>query len=249
MGEEPDPQVGERPLADPAREVGLQRREPEGDEPDDDERGHDPGELLQVAGLDPLVDGELREERRHERDEREREQRGDRARRARPGTAARARTASRGAAGVCRHDQSPTLPPRSSERCEPACQTFMPTPPPCRHPDLLEQPELVDLAEDGARARAARSACPARRSARARARRPCRRARSSRAGARSRSSCGRASPRSSPARISDSVVASTEAVASSRIRMRGSITSARAIASRWRCPPESVIPRSPITVS
>ena len=52
-----------------------------------------------------------------------------------------------------------------------------------------------------------------------------------------------------PARISDSVVASTEAVASSRIRIRGSITSARAIASRWRWPPESVIPRSPITVS
>ena len=49
--------------------------------------------------------------------------------------------------------------------------------------------------------------------------------------------------------MSDSVVASTEAVASSRMRIRGSITSARAIASRWRWPPESVIPRSPITVS
>ena len=53
----------------------------------------------------------------------------------------------------------------------------------------------------------------------------------------------------SPARMSDSVVASTEAVASSRMRMRGSITSARAIASRCRWPPESVIPRSPMTVS
>ena len=53
----------------------------------------------------------------------------------------------------------------------------------------------------------------------------------------------------SPSRIRASVVASTEAVASSRIRIRGSITSARAIASRCRCPPESVIPRSPITVS
>jgi hypothetical protein len=50
-----------------------------------------------------------------------------------------------------------------------------------------------------------------------------------------------------PARILASVVASTLAVASSRIRMRGSRTSARAIATRWRCPPESVIPRSPIT--
>ena len=37
-----------------------------------------------------------------------------------------------------------------------------------------------------------------------------------------------------PMRISASVVASTEAVASSRIRMRGSTTRARAIASRWR---------------
>ena len=53
----------------------------------------------------------------------------------------------------------------------------------------------------------------------------------------------------SPSRIRASVVASTEAVASSRIRIRGSITSARAIASRCRWPPESVIPRSPITVS
>ena len=53
----------------------------------------------------------------------------------------------------------------------------------------------------------------------------------------------------SPARMSDSVVASTDAVASSRMRIRGSITSARAIASRWRWPPESVIPRSPMTVS
>ena len=53
----------------------------------------------------------------------------------------------------------------------------------------------------------------------------------------------------SPRRIFASVVASTDAVASSRIRMRGSSAIARAIASRWRWPPESVIPRSPITVS
>ena len=52
-----------------------------------------------------------------------------------------------------------------------------------------------------------------------------------------------------PARIRASVVASTDAVASSRTRMRGSIRSARAIAMRCRCPPDSVIPRSPITVS
>ena len=52
-----------------------------------------------------------------------------------------------------------------------------------------------------------------------------------------------------PRRIRASVVASTEAVASSRMRMRGSIASARAIATRWRCPPDSVIPRSPTSVS
>ena len=52
-----------------------------------------------------------------------------------------------------------------------------------------------------------------------------------------------------PSRILASVEASTDAVASSRIRMRGSTTSARAIAIRWRWPPESVMPRSPITVS
>ena len=37
-----------------------------------------------------------------------------------------------------------------------------------------------------------------------------------------------------PTRISASVEASTEAVASSRTRIRGSTASARAIASRWR---------------
>ena len=53
----------------------------------------------------------------------------------------------------------------------------------------------------------------------------------------------------SPRLICASVVASTDAVASSRISTRGSTISARAIASRWRWPPESVIPRSPIIVS
>ena len=49
--------------------------------------------------------------------------------------------------------------------------------------------------------------------------------------------------------ISCSVEASTDEVASSRIRMRGSATIARAIAMRWRWPPDSVSPRSPIRVS
>ena len=51
------------------------------------------------------------------------------------------------------------------------------------------------------------------------------------------------------ASLGQGTTASVDAVASSRIRMRGSMISARAIASRWRWPPESVIPRSPITVS
>ena len=46
--------------------------------------------------------------------------------------------------------------------------------------------------------------------------------------------------------IWSSVALSMALVESSRIRMRGSVSSARAIAIRWRCPPESVTPRSPI---
>ena len=42
-----------------------------------------------------------------------------------------------------------------------------------------------------------------------------------------------------------SVVASSALVASSRIRIGGFFSSARAIEMRWRSPPESVRPRSP----
>ena len=45
--------------------------------------------------------------------------------------------------------------------------------------------------------------------------------------------------------ISFSVAVSTLEVASSSIRMRGSISNARAIEMRWRSPPESPCPRSP----
>ena len=38
-------------------------------------------------------------------------------------------------------------------------------------------------------------------------------------------------------------------VASSRIRMSGFFSTARAIERRWRCPPESFEPRSPMLVS
>jgi len=49
--------------------------------------------------------------------------------------------------------------------------------------------------------------------------------------------------------ILSSVALSMALVESSRMRMRGSVISARAMARRWRCPPESVTPRSPMTVS
>jgi len=49
--------------------------------------------------------------------------------------------------------------------------------------------------------------------------------------------------------ISCSVEASTDDVASSRMSTRGSARIARAIARRWRWPPETVKPRSPISVS
>ncbi len=53
----------------------------------------------------------------------------------------------------------------------------------------------------------------------------------------------------SPSRMSDSLSLSSEEVASSRIKTLGSAKSARAMASLWRCPPDSLTPRSPTTVS
>ncbi len=55
--------------------------------------------------------------------------------------------------------------------------------------------------------------------------------------------------RSSASRTTPSASGSRALVASSRKRMRGSRTSARAIAMRWRCPPDSRAPRCPTTVS
>ena len=54
-------------------------------------------------------------------------------------------------------------------------------------------------------------------------------------------------PRAAHRRIRSSVAVSTALSESSRIRMAGSRTSARAMAVRCFCPPESVMPRSPIT--
>ena len=68
--EEPDPEVGEGALADPAREVGLRAREDEGGDARGDEGDDDDRELVEVLRGDAVVDGELREVRREERDER-----------------------------------------------------------------------------------------------------------------------------------------------------------------------------------
>jgi hypothetical protein len=55
--------------------------------------------------------------------------------------------------------------------------------------------------------------------------------------------------RSSASSTSPSVSTSSALVGSSRIRIGASFSSARAMATRCRSPPESVAPRSPITVS
>ena len=82
-----------------------------------------------------------------------------------------------------------------------------------------------------------------------RARRCGRRARSSTAGARSRSSCARASASRAPPAPGAPTRSRARDVASSRIRIGASFRIARAIAMRWRWPPDSRTPFSPTAVS
>ncbi len=77
MAEEPNPQIGERALPDPARVVGLRARQHEGRDSRRDERDDDEAQRLEVLFDDPVVDGELGEIRRQERDGRVRHQRDD----------------------------------------------------------------------------------------------------------------------------------------------------------------------------
>ena len=65
--EELDPQVLQRALADPARQVGLRVGRAPVDQRRGEERDHDPGQRAQVAGRDPGVDRELGERRRRQR--------------------------------------------------------------------------------------------------------------------------------------------------------------------------------------
>ena len=71
----------------------------------------------------------------------------------------------------------------------------------------------------------------------------------SRGGGRSRSPFGPAAAARAPTRSSRSVRTSTFEVASSRMRMRGSASSALANAISCRCPAESATPRSPTSAS
>ena len=81
VAEELVAQVGEDALARPAGEVGLRdARQEVGDARDDEEDDRD-RERLEVPLADAVVDGDLREERRHERGQRRREERDDRERR------------------------------------------------------------------------------------------------------------------------------------------------------------------------
>ena len=81
VAEERVPQVGQDPLARPAREVRLRRGRQDGQEAGQDEERDDPPQRLDVLLVDAVVDRELPEIRRHEADCRRREQRADRERR------------------------------------------------------------------------------------------------------------------------------------------------------------------------
>ena len=260
--------VGEDALAGPADEVGLGagRREP--DQPDADERDHDPGQRVEVALGDAVVDGELGQVRRGEAG-RHRQQHGDEAER-RP-------------ALVGRH-----VAPESADAPQPALarrvlgrRDAVHAGHPPRHPSRPRAPARPRRWR--ARRRRRRGSGRGRRRGRRRCGRPGR-ARGSRGRWRSRPAAtrGRRRRRCGPRRgrrcasaramverrwammivvrpahhasrsarlMRASVAASTDAVASSRIRMRGSTSRARAIAMRCRCPPESVRPRSPTMVS
>ncbi len=82
MPEELVAQVGQDPLAHPARQVRVRGGEGERDDGRADEEDDDPGQPVQVEVFDPLVDRQLRQVRRRERDERVREQRRQRQQRA-----------------------------------------------------------------------------------------------------------------------------------------------------------------------
>ena len=98
-------------------------------------------------------------------------------------------------------------------------------------------------------ARSAPRACPGRPAAPRPGPRSGRRARAWTGGARSAAWSGRPSPCAAWRGSAPRPCASIADVASSRIRIDGSVISARASATRWRWPPDRVRPCSPTTVS
>jgi hypothetical protein len=97
-------------------------------------------------------------------------------------------------------------------------------------------------------ARRARRGCRAARCGPRRARRSGRRGARSTGGARRGSRCGRGRRSSGWRRARDSVSVSTALSESSSTSTAGRLASARAMHVRWRWPPESVTPRSPISL-
>jgi hypothetical protein len=241
MPEELDPEVCESPLADPARVVGLCGRKPEDRERRHEERDDDERDRLQRAVVDAVVDHDLGEERRHERNAGERDERDHGEDRPEPIGAGEPEQRPQASA---RPAPRPVVDPRATLVGEVAAELpdLHPATTCCSRPCswISRKTGLVSSS----------SACVPRAVIR-----PWSRTTISSASAIVESRWAMmivVRPRitsRSPARIFASVVASTDAVASSRIRIRGSMRSARAIAIRWRCPPESVIPRSPTTVS
>jgi hypothetical protein len=80
VGEERIAQVGEDALARPAGQIRVDGGEDEGEEREDEEHGDDLRQPVEVAGADPLVDRELRQVGRRERDERVDQERPERER-------------------------------------------------------------------------------------------------------------------------------------------------------------------------
>ena len=248
VGEERRPEVVDDALPGPRREVDLGVAEGVLDRQGQEEQRHDVGQPGPVAAEDVGVDGDLDEVRLdevHRRQEREQERRED------DRAPVRARVG-----------PDPPREPRVVDAADGVVVLPGPDAAPASGGSRVAWPPLIRPPRRSTRAADAATAAR-RRPGRARSSawvpsstiRPSSRTtmRSSPAATRSRwvmtsvvRPWMRARRRS---RIIASVSASTAAKASSRMRIRGSRRRARARVARWRCPPESVRPRSPTRVS
>ena len=248
--EELDPQVLQHALADPADEVGLRVGRAPVDERGDDERDDDEVERAGVAGHDPVVDRELGQRRRRERRGGAGDQRGEHQHGA-------------PAVGPQQLEQPAQLAPAPAGRAPAPHDVVAPR---GARPSTLTAP--TSACSIGLRVRNTWSGSPFSAISAYSGERSSSSACVPRAAIRPSSSTTMSSASAivesrwaitnvvrpaitsrSAVLIACSVEASTDEVASSRIRMRGSLSSARAIATRWRWPPESVSPRSPMRVS